>query len=189
MEGRGKEASGESFARTTGKRPRTKDDWGTGNQDVRLFVPKRLIKRVSIATATGKHFFPGRTRSIETKPLATHASRQATHSNAEPRASSKKLGPRLTLTFPVSSAVFRSTERRARSSCSLNSRRCWGSKLLRKDGRMDEGSKRAANQKEKDASGGSFGCVPAGNDRGQRTTTSTLESRGPFWVRHEHCRE
>ena len=30
IEGRGKEASGGSLARTTGKRVRTKDDWGTG---------------------------------------------------------------------------------------------------------------------------------------------------------------
>jgi hypothetical protein len=44
----------------------------------------------------------GRTRSIETKRLATDASGQAAHSNAEPRASSKKLGPLLTLTLAVS---------------------------------------------------------------------------------------
>jgi len=58
---------------------------------VRLFVSKRSIKRVSIATTRASISFPGRTRSIETKPLATDASRQAAYSNAEPRASSKNL--------------------------------------------------------------------------------------------------
>ena len=37
------------------------------------------------------------------------------------------------------------------------------------------------------ASGGSF--APTTRGRGRRTTTSTLESRGLFWVPHEHCRE
>ncbi len=35
--------------------------------------------------------FPGRVRSVETKDLATEASRHAAHSKAEPRASSKNL--------------------------------------------------------------------------------------------------
>ena len=85
----GRKQGGESFAPATGKRPRTKGERGT--QDVRLFVSKRSIKRVSIATTRASISFPGRTRSIETKPLATDASRQAAHSKAEPRASSKNL--------------------------------------------------------------------------------------------------
>jgi hypothetical protein len=47
---------------------------GRGNQDVRLFASKRSIKRVSIATTRASISFPGRTRSIETKPLATDES-------------------------------------------------------------------------------------------------------------------
>ena len=47
------------------------------------------------------------------------------------------------------------------------------------------GWKKDAGRKQ--AAGLSLG--PPKNGRGQRTTTSTLESRGLFWVRHEHCRE
>jgi hypothetical protein len=87
----GEEARGREFRSYHREGPRTKDDWERGTQDVRLFVSKRSIKRVSIATTRASISFPGRTRSIETKPLVTDASRQAAHSKAEPRASSKNL--------------------------------------------------------------------------------------------------
>src|SRR5271165_2919334 len=54
-------------------------------------VSKRSTSRVSIATMRWSISLPGRTRSFETKRFATEASRQAAHSMAEPRASSKNL--------------------------------------------------------------------------------------------------
>ena len=56
---------------------------------MRLFESKRSIKRVSIATTQASISFPGRTRSIETKPLATTGVID-------------KFGPLLTLTLAVS---------------------------------------------------------------------------------------
>jgi hypothetical protein len=56
---------GGSFAQTTGKRPRTWTTttiWGR-KQDVRLFVSKRSIRRVSVATTRASISFPGRTRA------------------------------------------------------------------------------------------------------------------------------
>ena len=65
------------------------DNWWRRNLD---YVPKRLIKRLNICYDTREHLLARRnTRSAETNPLATAASRQAAHSNAEPRASSKNL--------------------------------------------------------------------------------------------------
>ena len=55
------------------------------------FVSRRSINRVSIATTRASISLPGRKRSAGTRRLATDASRQAAHSNAEPRASSKNL--------------------------------------------------------------------------------------------------
>jgi hypothetical protein len=86
IEGRGKEASGGSFARTTGKRAENEERLGDGGiKTCDCLYRSDLFKRVSIATTRASISFPGRTRSIETKPLATDASRQAAHSNAEPR--------------------------------------------------------------------------------------------------------
>ena len=48
---------------------------------------------------------------------------RAAHSNAEPRASSKDLARWRLCRLPFPSAVLRSTERLARSSCSVNARR------------------------------------------------------------------
>ena len=81
---------GGSFARIIGKRPRTKGDWGTGESRRATVCIEAINQAGQHCYDTGKHFFPGRT-AIETKPLATDASRQAAHSNAEPRASSKNL--------------------------------------------------------------------------------------------------
>jgi hypothetical protein len=70
------------------------DDWGEGQEDPRIrvsLVSKRSINRVSMETTLPSISFPARTRSTDTNPLATDASRQAAHSNAEPRASSKNL--------------------------------------------------------------------------------------------------
>src|SRR6202008_773210 len=61
-------------------------------------------------------------RSKEVNPLAAEASRQAAHSMAEPRASSKNLARWRPCRLPLPSAVFRSADRLARSSCSLSSR-------------------------------------------------------------------
>jgi hypothetical protein len=92
IEGRGKEASGGSFARTTGKRAENEERLGDGGiKTCDCLYRSDLFKRVSIATTRASISFPGRTRSIETKPLATDASRRAAHSNAEPQASSKNL--------------------------------------------------------------------------------------------------
>jgi hypothetical protein len=100
IEGRGKEASGGSFARTTGKRAENEERLGDGGiKTCDCLCRSDLFKRVSIATTRASISFPGRTRSIETKPLATDASRQAAHSNAEPRASSKNLTTRETILF------------------------------------------------------------------------------------------
>jgi hypothetical protein len=64
------------------------NDWGDQGC---LSLSKRSIRRVSIATMRASISFPGRVRSVETKDLATEASRQAAHPKAEPRASSKNL--------------------------------------------------------------------------------------------------
>ena len=85
---------------------------------------KRSINRLNIATTRASICLPGPIRSAETNPLATAASRQAAHSNAEPRASSKNLARWRPCRLPFPSAVLRSMERLARSSCSINSRRC-----------------------------------------------------------------
>jgi hypothetical protein len=69
---------------------------------VRLFVPKRSIKRISIATTQASISFAGRTRSIETKPLATDASRQGGAIGCRATGVFEKLGPLLTLTPAVS---------------------------------------------------------------------------------------
>jgi hypothetical protein len=94
-------------------RPRLREE----NPDEGTHVPKRSIKRLNIATTRASICLPGETRSTETNPLATAASRQAAHSKAEPRASSKNLARWRPCRLPFPSAVLRRTERLARSSC------------------------------------------------------------------------
>jgi hypothetical protein len=75
-------------------RVRFGDDYEEGEPPSRTrisSVSKRSTSRVSIATMRASISLPGRTRSFETKRFATEASRQAAHSMAEPRASSKNL--------------------------------------------------------------------------------------------------
>ena len=135
IEGRGKEASGGSFARTTGKRAENEERLGDGGiKTCDCLYRSDLFKRVSIATTRASISFPGRTRSIETKPLATDASRQAAHSNAEPRASSKNLTTRETILFGLKPSE---TENIPNSSLSARSTRCsWRGRLGNRASRL-----------------------------------------------------
>jgi hypothetical protein len=132
----GKEARGQVFRSDHRETAENDGRLGNGgNQDVRLFVSKRSIKQVSIARTRASLSFPGRTRSIETKPLATALEWRAT-------GVIEKLGPLLTLTLAVSFGrvqKHRETCTVKLFSCSINSRRRWADQF-------EASSKNAASQ-------------------------------------------